>query len=230
MAKLILKQQELPKSSWLTHYGSQVAYVGFIALLLLISLGILVAFKPSASMGRPLPSLSSATEPRIKSQYLQDWEKLNGMQASYEEQAKDVSSYDKALVLLNTAESGWQQLLIMSESTDQLGLNSLDQKDLEEQESYLQDQWQARIHFSELRLDRFSNSRQAQAFKDTAQLEAVSNKTLNPATSVNAVAKQSVAEGQPSNKYIAQPPAGVELPAGFCTLQGAGACKPAASN
>ena len=78
MAKLILKQQEPPKGSWLHHHGSQVAYAGFIALLLLISLGILFAFRPSpvALQSQPLPSISSATNPKVKAQYLSDWEKL----------------------------------------------------------------------------------------------------------------------------------------------------------
>lgn len=231
MAKLILKQQEPPQGSWFTHYSSQVAYAGFIALLLLISLGILFAFKPITTSSQALPRLDSATNTQVKSHYLSDWQKLEEMRLRYEQLAKTANTHDQALVLLNQAEMAWQHLLIMSESTDALGLNDSDKKQLLIEQSYLQDQWQARIHFSELRLDRFSN--QVQQSTDAGK---DSNKVLSSATdSANAPAveltnQQAVAEMQPSNKYIVQPPAGVELPAGFCTLNGSGTCKPDSNN
>lgn len=227
MPKLILKQQEPPKSSWLHHYGSQLAYASFIGLLLVISMGILVAFKPSATVVEmPLPTLNSATDARAKSQYLSDWDKLKEMQMAYEQLAKDTESYDKSLILLNQAEMAWQHLLIMSEAVDTLGLSASDKQELEEEQAYLQDQWQARIHFSELRLERFSTSSVQQAASSTESAAVVTLKS-------DAVTQPMTAElpqVQPTNKYIAQPPAGIELPAGFCTLNSAGVCKPETSN
>ncbi|MFZ1343195.1 hypothetical protein [Thiothrix eikelboomii] len=222
MAKLILKQPKPPKGSWLSHYGSQLAYAGFIGLLLIISFGMVFAFKPHSTVMQALPTIDSAVEPQLKSQYLSDWEQLNEMQATYEQLAKEVSSEEHALALLNQAEIAWQHLLIMSESVAQLGLNASDKKQLEAEQAYLQDQWQARIHFSELRLERFKSQEQ------TADLPEKSAKVV----SLNAdnAASQPVVAGQPSNKYIAQPPADLKLPAGFCTLDSAGVCKPETSN
>lgn len=46
----------------------------------------------------------------------------------------------------------------------------------------------------------------------------------------DSTAAQPVSSVQTSNKYIAQPPADLKLPAGFCTLDSSGVCKPEASN
>lgn len=232
MAKLILKQQEPPKGSWLSHYGSQIAYAGFITLLLMIFLGILFAFKPNFNTIQPLPTLDSATEPSAKSHYISDWEKLKQMQATYEQLAKDANSHTQASLLLNQAEMAWQHLLIMSESIDQLGLNTSDKKQLEAEQAYLQDQWQARIHFSELRLERFSNAapQAAALLEDTTKAMNLDVNAVATSTNNDLAQTKAVADVQPSNKYIAQPPADVKLPAGFCTLDNAGICKPEASN
>lgn len=233
MAKLILKQQEPPKGSWLTHYGSQVAYAGFIALLLLISLGILVAFKPSvnatALSSLPIPTLASATDAQAKAQYATDWAKLNDMQSTYEQLAKDSNSYDKSMALLNQAEQAWQHLLIMSESVGNLGLASAEKQQLETEQAYLQDQWQARIHFSELRLERFNTQKQPQDVMQTVNVPVELAPTPVP-PAANDATTQATPDVLPSSKYIAQPPAGVVLPAGFCTLNSSGVCKPEANN
>lgn len=231
MAKLILKQQEPPKSSWLNQYGSQVAYARFIALLLIISLGIFFAFKPNVAV-QAQPKLDSATNVSVKAQYLSDWQKLNEMELSYEQLAKTVDSYDQALVLLNQAEMAWQHLLIMTELADTLSLSANDKKQLAVEQAYLQDQWQARIHFSELRLERFGDPVQqvADTPPDSVQLISSATNAVNVPTTTEFPHAQAVADGQPSNKYITQPPAGVELPAGFCTLNSAGVCKPETSN
>ena len=232
MAKLILKQQEPPKGSWFTHYGSQVAYAGFIALLLLISLGILVAFKQNSNpiALQPLPSLNSAAALPAKAQYLKDWAKLNEMQTVYEQLATDTSAEDKATLLLNQAEMAWQHLLIMSEAISSLGLDVAEKKQLEQEQAYLQDQWQARIHFAELRLDRFNQIQQAQhAPESSTQVVTIKTDSLATPMVPEVTPTQPIADAQPTNKYIVQPPAGIELPAGFCTLNGANACKPEAN-
>ena len=232
MAKLILKQQEPPKGSWFTHYGSQVAYAGFIALLLLISLGILVAFKQSSNAValQPLPSLNSAAALPAKSQYLKDWAKLNEMQTVYEQLATETSAEDKATLLLNQAEMAWQHLLIMSESVSSLGLDAAEKKQLEQEQAYLQDQWQARIHFAELRLDRFNQIQQAeQTPESSTQVVTLKTDALAAPIAVEVIPTRPSTDAQPTNKYIVQPPAGVELPVGFCTLNGANACKPEAN-
>lgn len=226
MPKLILKQHEPTKSSWLTQYGSQIAYAGFIVLLLLVSMGILFTFKPTSKPDLPPPNLESATDLTVKVQYLSDWSELKRMQENYERLAKDTSSYEKSLVLLNQAEMVWQHLLIMSESVDKLGLNEHEKKALEEEQAYLQDQWQSHIHFSELRLDRFTHQKQNAA----AELVPVAGDVVTKTASSATTATQAVLDSLPNSKYIAAPPAGVELPAGFCTLDGSGTCKPAANN
>lgn len=228
MAKLILKQPKPSKGSWFSHYGSQLAYAGFIVLLLIISLGILFAFKPQPKPVQLLPTLNSAIKPELKSQYLSQWEQLNQMQATYEELAKSISSEQQALALLNQAEMAWQHLLIMSESVDDLGLNTNEKKQLEAEQAYLQDQWQARIHFSELRLERFKNQTLQQEQVQTAALPEKPTPVDEPTT--DSTAAQPVSSVQTSNKYIAQPPADLKLPAGFCTLDSSGVCKPEASN
>lgn len=234
MAKLILKQQEPPKGSWLHHHGSQVAYAGFIALLLLISLGILFAFRPSpvALQSQPLPSISSATNPKVKAQYLSDWEKLTIMQNTYEQLAKSAGSREQAQVLLNQAEMAWQHLLIMTESTEQLGLSAQEKEQLVEEQAYQQDQWQARIHFAELRLEHFSEIAKIDPpiTNDAQQPVSSTQAAVALPPSADELKTQAVADTLPSSKFIAQPPAGVKLPAGFCTLDGSGVCKPEASN
>lgn len=221
MAKLILKQQEPPKGSWLNHYSSQIAYAGFIVLLLLISLGVLFAFKPNVvAPQQALPALNSATDAQVKAQYLSDWDKLVQMQATYEQLAKTASSQEQAQVLLNQAEMAWQHLLIMTESAEKLGLSKQQLQQLNAEQAYQQDQWQARIHFAELRVERFSEHLTIKTAPD-------SDTSTNNAESVSA---QTVSNTLPNSKFIAQPPAGVELPAGFCTLNGSGICKPEANN
>lgn len=214
MAKLILKQQEPLKGSWFSHYGSQIAYAGFIVLLLAISLGVLFTFKPS-SVAVPvqvLPLLTSATDAQVKSQYLSDWNKLIEMQASYERLAKMANSREQAQILLNQAEMTWQHLLIMTEATEKLGLNAQEKAQLSLEQAYQQDQWQAQIHFAELRLERFSEQ------------TPIANASVEP--NKPELASTQVVDTLPNNKFIAQPPAGVQLPAGFCTLNGSGVCKP----
>lgn len=230
MAKLILKQPKPSKGSWLSHYGSQLAYAGFIVLLLIISLGILFAFKPNPIVVQALPTLDSAINPKVKSQYLSYWEQLNEMQATYEQLAKETSSEMQALALLNQAELAWQHLLIMSESVDQLGLNVADKQQLEAEQAYLQDQWQARIHFSELRLERLKNAGQTAALSKSAKVVSLNAGTTPVQTENDLAQTQPIMAIQPSNKYIAPPPADLKLPAGFCTLDSSGVCKPEASH
>lgn len=231
MAKLILKQQEPPTGSWFSHYGSQVAYAGFIALLLMISLGVLFAFKPNIAtlQIQALPPIASAANAQVKAQYLSDWEKLAEMQANYEQLAKAADSREQAQVLLNQAELAWQHLLIMSEATEKLGLNTQEQEQLVSDQAYQQDQWQARIHFAELRLERFADPAVAKSDSEVNIPKlpvSDSSASMAPTEAVNTAAANTL----PNSKFIAQPPAGVKLPAGFCTLDGSGVCKPEASN
>lgn len=231
MAKLILKQQDSPKGSWLNHYGSQVAYAGFIALLLIIALGILFTFKSTPVVAvQAAPVLDSATDAKLKATYLSDWAKLTEMQASYEQLAKTAGSHEQALALLNQAEMAWQHLLIMTEATEKLGLNAQDKQKLEAEHAYQQDQWLARIHFSELRVDRFSGQATTALPTDTVKSETASTDTVAATTSNEVVNPPPVTDVLPNSKYIAPPPAGVKLPAGFCTLNGSGVCKPEAAN
>lgn len=114
----------------------------------------------------------------------------------------------------------------MSESVGNLGLASAEKQQLETEQAYLQDQWQARIHFSELRLERFNAQKQPQ---DATQAVNVPVE-LAPTPPSNEATTQATPDVLPSSKYIAQPPAGVVLPAGFCTLNSSGVCKPEANN
>lgn len=232
MAKLILKQQEPPTGSWFSHYGSQVAYAGFIALLLMISLGVLFAFKPNVAIlqTQALPPIASATDAQVKAQYLSDWEKLAEMQASYEQLAKVASSREQAQVLLNQAELAWQHLLIMSEATEKLGLNTQEQEQLVSDQAYQQDQWQARIHFAELRLERFAEPAAVAKIDSEVNMPESPVPDLSTSTASTEAVNTAAANTLPNSKFIAQPPAGVKLPAGFCTLGGSGVCKPEASN
>lgn len=232
MAKLILKQQEPPTGSWFSHYGSQVAYAGFIALLLMISLGVLFAFKPNVAtlQTQTLPPIASATEAQVKAQYLSDWEKLAEMQASYEQLAKVANSHEQAQVLLNQAELAWQHLLIMSEATEKLGLNTKEQEQLVSDQTYQQDQWQARIHFAELRLERFAEPAAVAKIDSEVNMPELPVPDSSASTTSTEAVNTAAANTLPNSKFIAQPPAGVKLPAGFCTLDGSGVCKPEASN
>ena len=232
MPKLILKQQaSTHKISWFRQHASHLAYAGFVGLLLIISLGISLTFKPMIpSSSFPLPSLDSATDIKLKAKYLDDWEKLSVMQTNYEDLAKNTKTHDQALILLNQAEMAWQHLLIMSEAVDDLGLSAAEKKALEEQQAFLQDQWSARVHFSELRLDRFNTAETASSNPEqltTAATPLPTEQVIEQDSAAISTPATELTASVPTNtKYIAQPPAGVELPAGFCTLDGSKECKP----
>ncbi|PID49505.1 MAG: hypothetical protein CR991_05590 [Proteobacteria bacterium] len=223
MAKLLIKR-EIEEVSWLKQFVQSWPYMGML-LLLLTAATLIVWQLQTAAPFSPITSdpdskktlsLDSASDKAALAAFLTEQEQLRLFEREYQLLLKqNIHEWESHLVLSNHVEMVLQHLAIMDELIEPMGLSSSESKDLQAEQRYLKDEWQAKQHFHELRL----SSLQPEALQ-TEGLQTIASQQVSDVDTTPPVAAS----------RFAVPPDGVELPPGFCTLGGSGACKPDASN
>lgn len=212
MTKLVIKQETTPVSWWKQY---KTLWLSSALLLALIAAVILIKWPlQSYNVSSDVPvtmALSSASDEQAKAMFLAEQQQLVAFTREYQQlRATETDELQKNIQLLNHSELVIQHLAWMDSLIAPIGLENTELDALQRQQQYLKDDWRAKQHFHELRL---------------ASLQGEN------AVSVQVTLDQNqVIPIQPiANKNLAEPPEGMELPAGFCTLDGDGVCKPEAS-
>ena len=241
MPKLVIKQ-DLVEISSTQKYAKWVSIGGLLLLLAVVAFFLSLSFlRPTPApagfpASLPLPSMQSSSNTEGKAALIQQNDELEAMSARFQALAGQVpGSQVQASALLAEAEGILQQLFIMDDSVLALGLDDNELQAMQTRQQYLQDVWQSRLHFSELRLGRMQDN--VAAVNVMAEQPVVSVQEVVPGTEVVsapaepvAALPESVGGEKKGSRFLAAPPPDMELPAGFCNLTGPDACKPEPEN
>lgn len=208
MPKLVIKQdtgaagRQVRQSKWLSLGG---------LLLLLVAVAGAAYFFTQPVITSPAQQalvLDSAQNQEMKAKYLSMHNVFNELGNEYEKlSSQGLDDYGKNIRLLDKSGEILAHLDEMSALTDQLQLDADEYQQLFNRHQFNKDYWQAKSHFRQLRISRFENG----------------GKRLTT------VAEESTSADKPKKFQFAKPPAGMELPEGFCDLSNPGSCKPEAA-
>ncbi len=232
MPKLIVKQ-ETENSSWSQNYLKWLSITGFGALLLFVASMVVPDLVSSNASSSPSLSVDTASNAAAKSAYQLQQQQFSGLDKAYKSlAASGVDGYQQNLALHYQTGTILQHLDAMDAEIDQMGLADTELVALLERQQYLQDYWQAEQHFRQLRLVHFEQSHKvAEAEPAPVAISQADASTEYPTHPVAADSAVDIIEPAPTtSRFLATPPPGVELPAGFCTLEGPNACKPSADD
>ncbi len=217
MPKLVIKQDvetadpQVRQSKWLSLGG---------LLLLLAAVAATAYFFTRPVVTSPFQQalvLDSARNATIKAEYLSMYKVFNELGREYEElSSQGLDNYEKNIRLLDKSGEILLHLENMSVLVDQLGLDDVEYQQLINRHQFNEDYWQAKSHFRQLRVSRFETSGKRFDVSGSGGASDSFAQDVAPAD-------------KPKKFQFAKPPAGMELPEGFCDLSNPGSCKPEAT-
>lgn len=210
MPKLVIKQ-DVGTAGSSARQGKWLSLGGLLLLLIAVAGTAYFSTRPviTSPVQQPLV-LESAQDPEVKAKYMSMHKVFSQLGVEYEKlSSQGIDDYGKNIKLLDKSGEILLHLGGMSALTDQLGLDDDESQQLFNRHQFNKDYWQAKSHFRQLRVSRFENGGQATV--------SVVEEEIASADVPNA----------PRKKFqFAKPPAGMELPAGFCDLSSSESCKP----
>jgi len=200
MPKLIVKQ-DVETPSWQDNIAGQLKYILPVMLLLIAGL-VFFLMKPAPDD----LNLDAATNPEAQAQYRVQHASLMRMDDAYTSLADTkTESYQNNLSLVDQVETILRHLEDMDGTVDLLGVPQEQSDVLLKKHQFQKDYWQAKLHFRQLRLNRYSSDNPSvtkEALRDAVG-KAIDAREVTPdASSVD-----------------------TNLPEGFCAF-GDGSCKP----
>jgi len=217
MPKLVIKQERPP----LSPHEKLLSALRIIVpvLLLVISVAAVVSwYSLKAKGGDRVVDFLSHTPP---DSYTKAQQRLDVLGAEFEQISQQgIESYAKNRQLADKAEAILSQLNVMDEVVNAADMPPKDKQVLLSHQQFQKDDWDSKLHFHTLRLDRFKHDvPQAAVTEEPA-------KPVPKAASVSASA-ESPATQEPTAAAARALPPGVTLPPGMCPLfgPGAGECK-----